>query len=265
MSVAGLNSGGIESARAPSKSRRSRNNNTDQIAADIGDVTAAVEEVAATTASVRERGDYVCELAKEGCTSAHELSDRMSSIHDGTRNVLERMEALHERTDEIDCAVEVIDGIADQTTLLALNASIEAARAGDDGARFAIVAIAVATTELRSDVTATRETALVVLICPSPHHAHHPVSDTNIARGRRPETSCWFDSGSNTRFREGEKGRLEVLSPLVSDESESATLRVIFEWALTGNVQNVPGSQTAVSLREKCSKGRLELVVFGLQ
>lgn len=80
------------------------------------------------------------ELARRGSQSVDAVSARIDEIVSATRDVEGRIRELEGRSHEIGRILEVIRDIADQTNLLALNAAIEAARAGEHGRGFAVVA-----------------------------------------------------------------------------------------------------------------------------
>lgn len=80
------------------------------------------------------------ELSESGTTIVHAAGDEMKRIQGSMIRLTELVSSMGLRSDEIRGIVDVIRGIADQTNLLALNAAIEAARAGEAGRGFAVVA-----------------------------------------------------------------------------------------------------------------------------
>jgi methyl-accepting chemotaxis protein len=107
----------------------------------------AAEEVAATIEGTSESADETSTAASEARQAAHEgveaaaeASQAMVSLREGSEQISEAIQALAGKSIQIGTIVETITGIADQTNLLALNAAIEAARAGEQGRGFAVVA-----------------------------------------------------------------------------------------------------------------------------
>ncbi|MFC7132725.1 methyl-accepting chemotaxis protein [Salinibaculum sp. GCM10025337] len=137
--------------------------NMDELSREVGDVSAAVEEIAASTDEVNAESDDAAALAEEGCQRARELSERIDAIHTRATRVNEAVEVLADHVADIEEFVETIDDIADQTNMLALNASIEAARV-DGGEGFAVVADEVKSLAEDSQDEAARIRKLVTTI-----------------------------------------------------------------------------------------------------
>lgn len=135
--------------------------NTDNLADEVDRISSAIEEISATTRSLNDRSDEAQSLAADGTQKADTLSERMEGIDRNATEVHERMESLNEKTEEIDKVVEVINDIAEKTNMLALNASIEAARADGDSEGFAVVAEEVKNLAERSQDQVTEIESLV--------------------------------------------------------------------------------------------------------
>ncbi|MBY7731231.1 HAMP domain-containing protein [Vibrio splendidus] len=95
-------------------------------------------EQATLTASelINHTADVACKSANQAHGASSEIKNLVSSIEEVKHKIL----TLNEQTGEVSSILSVIRGIADQTNLLALNAAIEAARAGEQGRGFAVVA-----------------------------------------------------------------------------------------------------------------------------
>lgn len=107
----------------------------------------ALKEALEGVLRIAEKSTTVSELARESEKEAEEGGQfvennlsQMRSIHESIRKSNEVIQSLSHRSQEIGKILDVISGIADQTNLLALNAAIEAARAGEHGKGFAVVA-----------------------------------------------------------------------------------------------------------------------------
>jgi aerotaxis receptor len=113
---------------------------TSSAAAAIEQVTVSIGEVAAHAKTTMETATHTGEVSREGAQITKNASKTIGSLADTVRQSAEQVESLGQRSEEISRVTGVIKEIADQTNLLALNAAIEAARAGEAGRGFAVVA-----------------------------------------------------------------------------------------------------------------------------
>lgn len=104
------------------------------------EVSAAVSQVAAHSQQAFVSSQQAAQLATKGLKQVEEAVAKMHAISEAVQTSSAAVEKLYQRSTYIGEIVNVITGIADQTNLLALNAAIEAARAGEHGRGFAVVA-----------------------------------------------------------------------------------------------------------------------------
>jgi methyl-accepting chemotaxis protein len=131
-------------------------------------VTVAMQQMSATVHEVSENSNRAAdaardaaETAREGGTIVEDSLAKMRMIAESVGATAQKVEQLGKSTDQIGRIIGVIDDIADQTNLLALNAAIEAARAGEQGRGFAVVADEVRKLAERT-TAATKEVAQMV-------------------------------------------------------------------------------------------------------
>ncbi|CAD0265448.1 methyl-accepting chemotaxis protein [Pseudomonas veronii] len=123
-----------------SKGLQQQNNEIDQAATAVNEMTAAVEEVARNAVSTSEASTQSNQAAREGRDRVVETVGAIQTMTQDVQNTSLLIEGLATQGRDIGKVLDVIRAIAEQTNLLALNAAIEAARAGEAGRGFAVVA-----------------------------------------------------------------------------------------------------------------------------
>ncbi|MDR3437359.1 HAMP domain-containing methyl-accepting chemotaxis protein [Telmatospirillum sp.] len=118
-----------------------------QMSSSVAEITSTMEELSASSTQIAEHSKSVVDIAnqtweesKKGAEAMDLVMSKMKDIQQDNENSLKEIMELGSRSKEISKVMAIINTIADQTKLIAFNAALEAASAGDAGRRFGVVA-----------------------------------------------------------------------------------------------------------------------------
>jgi len=201
----------------------------DALAAAVGQTSASIEQMAMSIQQVASHVDQAtadsersAQAAVTGQMAVEQSIAGMARIQDTMDAIVTAIESLGKRSKEIGAIIEVIDDIADQTNLLALNAAIEAARAGEHGRGFAVVADEVRKLAERSSHATGEIASLIQAIQTDTSHA---VSRTQVGRTAIEDgTRLASEAGSSLGVIVSSVERVSTLMTQISHASHEQSL-----------------------------------------
>lgn len=217
-----------------------------EIAASNEEMAAAVEEVSAQTSQATGTASTAGRVAEEGGKVVQDTVRGIMSLNEAATSSADCVSDLFKRSEQIGDVIAVIRDIADQTNLLALNAAIEAARAGEHGRGFAVVADEVRKLAERTG-TATEEVSKSITDIQT---------KTTEAVELMNRSKSLADEGSQSANQAGER-----LTTIVTSAREVATLIEQISSATTEVGASVAQSATASTQLSTKAEGLRSLVL----
>ncbi|HET8850600.1 MAG TPA: methyl-accepting chemotaxis protein, partial [Marinobacter sp.] len=153
-----------------------------QVATAMNEMVATVAEVAKSAESAFAAAQTASQRSGEGETAVNETLRFVTDLNSKIGEVMTKLRGLQSDTQNIGTVLDVIKSVAEQTNLLALNAAIEAARAGEQGRGFAVVADEVRSLAKRTQTSAEEiETLISNLVSSAESSVNTMESGTKLA------------------------------------------------------------------------------------
>ncbi|MET0093708.1 MAG: methyl-accepting chemotaxis protein [Sedimenticola sp.] len=230
-----------ETTRLISSKVLEQNRETEQVATAIAEMSATINEIAQNAVSAEDAAKHAEQGAETGKSVVSASADAIDALNSEIRSATEVIGKVESDSEAIGSVLDVIKGIADQTNLLALNAAIEAARAGEQGRGFAVVADEVRNLAIQTQNSASEIETMISHLQENVHRAvsvmkagntaaEHNVEQAERARQSLLEITDAIDtiSAMNTRIATASEEQSAVTNDVsssvkaISEMSEEA-------------------------------------------
>jgi methyl-accepting chemotaxis protein len=222
------------SATQQAQSAETQKDQTVQVATAMQEMSSTVTSVSDSCNKAADAARHAAETARQGGSIVDGTLAKMRVIAESVGATAKKMEELGKSSDQIGRIISVIDDIADQTNLLALNAAIEAARAGEQGRGFAVVADEVRKLAERT-TTATKEIAQMI---------KNIQDETKVAVVAMESGTKQVEEGVTSTARAGDSLRAiiqmsEQVGEMITEIATAATEQSSTTEQVNGNVDQI--------------------------
>ena len=226
-----------------------------EVASAMTEMTASIQEVARNAARASEMSAKTRENAGDGKEKVRLSLESAQALRNLSLTLKHNMGDLQEKTDAISQIMGVISDIADQTNLLALNAAIEAARAGEAGRGFAVVADEVRKLAEKTMISTADVGKATTAIAKSMHESMDAVDSAVAQVEKSTELAAQAEEALEKIVTEAEFSANEIRSIATACEEQSATSEAIDQSIQSVNAM-ASGSTDAMG---QCSQAVSEL------
>jgi methyl-accepting chemotaxis protein len=221
-----------------------------QVATAMQEMSSTVNSVSDSCHKAADAARQAAETARLGGSIVDGTLDKMRAIAESVGGTAKKMEELGKSSDQIGRIIGVIDDIADQTNLLALNAAIEAARAGEQGRGFAVVADEVRKLAERT-TTATKEIAQMI---------KNIQNETRDAVTAMESGTHQVEEGVNSTAKAGDSLRSiiqmsEQVGQMITDIATAATEQSSTTEQVNSNIEQIArlGKESAIGAQQSAT------------